>query len=122
MSLEASAQGNSTKCTESTTAILESVLHEMQTKLQNLLPLTLRLLIEGEPSKCKQGQAESVMMAGHMNQMVKMAEPQITDINEMALLGRKPAERAKEVNKGDGTEHKSKSRLQETELLCEESC
>ena len=61
------------------------------------------------------------MTAGRMNQTVGMAEPQITDIDEMALLGRKPAERAKEVNKGNGTEHKRKSRLQETELLCEES-
>ncbi|KIM57135.1 hypothetical protein SCLCIDRAFT_29081 [Scleroderma citrinum Foug A] len=120
-SLEALAQGNSAKCTESTTVILESALHETQTKLQDLLPLTLRLPIEGEPSKCKQGQAESIMTAGRMNQMVGMAEPQIVDVDEMALLGRKPVERAKEVDKGDGTEHKSKLRLQETELLCKES-
>ena len=60
-SIEASAKGTSAKCSETTPVILESALHEMQNWLQNSLPLTPRLPIEGEPSGCKQQAAESIV-------------------------------------------------------------
>ena len=62
-------------------------------------------------------------MARHMNGMVKLAEPtEIVDVDRMALLGGELVERACGVDEGDGTEHKGKLWLQETELLCKESC
>ena len=61
-SLEASAQGTSTKCSEMMTVILESTPHETQDQPQNSLPLTPRLPIEGKPSGCKQEVPESIVM------------------------------------------------------------
>ena len=121
-SLEALAKVTSAKCTETTAVVLESAPHKMQNQPQNSLPLTLRPPIEGGPSECKQEVVESIMMAERTNGMVKMAKPtEIADIDRMALLGGEPAERACGVNEGDGTEHEGKSRLQETNLLCEET-
>ena len=122
MSLGASAQGTSAKCAETTPVVLKSVLpHEMQTKLQNSLPLTPRPPIEGEPSGCKQEAAESIVTAGCTNGMVEMAEPtEIADIDGMALLGREPVERARGIGEGDKTEREAQSRLQESKLLCGE--
>ena len=122
----------------------------MQNQLQNSLPLTPRLPIEGEPSGCKQEAADSVVTAGRTNRMVRMAEPtEIADINlekaaldgepverahridkgdetdadvdRTALLGGEPAEMACRVDKGDGTEHGYQARLQQTGFYCEES-
>ena len=122
MKAEASAQGTSAKCTETTPVVLKSALpHETQTKLQNSLPLTPRPPIEGEPSRCKQEAAESVVMAGRANRTVETAEPtEIADVDGMALLGREPAERARGIGEGDEMERKAQSRLQETKLLCGE--
>ena len=149
MSSEDSAKGTSAKCAETTTVVLESAPHKMQNRLQNSLPLTPRLPIEGEPSGCKQEAADSVVMAGRTNRMVRMAEPtEIADINlekaapdgepverahridegdetdadvdRMALLGREPAEMACRVDKGDGMEHRD-LRLQQTNSYCKES-
>ncbi|KIM54280.1 hypothetical protein SCLCIDRAFT_31227 [Scleroderma citrinum Foug A] len=119
---EASAQGTSAKCTETTPVVLKSTLpHETQTKLQNSLPLTPRPPIEGEPSGCKQEVAESVVMAGRTNGTVETAEPtEIVDVDGMALLGREPAERARGIGEGDETEREAQSRLQELKLLCRE--
>ena len=121
MSLEASAKGNSAKCTEMTSVILESVLHKMQNLPQDLLLLTPRLPIEGEPNRCKQEVADSVVMAGRTNGTVKLAEPtEITDIDGMALLGREPAERARGISEGNEMEREAQLRLQELKLLCRE--
>ena len=49
---EASVQGTSAKCSETTTVVLKSTPHEMQTELQNSLQTTPRLPIEDEPSEC----------------------------------------------------------------------
>ena len=119
---EASAQGTSAKCTETTPVVLKSALpHETQTKLQNSLPLTPRPPIEGEPSGCKQEAVESVMTAGRANGMVETAEPtEIADVDGMALLGREPAERARGISEGDETEREAQSQLQESKLLCGE--
>ena len=105
-----------------TPVVLKSVLpHETQTKLQNSLPLTPRLPIEGEPSGCKQEAAESVVTAGRANGTVETAKPtEIADVDGMALLGREPAERARGIGEGDETERKAQSRLQELKLLCRE--
>ena len=150
MSSEDSAKGTSAKCAETTTVILESAPHEMQNRLQNSLPLTPRLPIEGEPSGCKQEAADSVVTAGRTNRMVRMVEPtEIADVNlekaapdgelaerahridegdetdadvdRTALLGGEPAEMACRVDKGDGTEHGYQARLQQTGFYCEES-
>ncbi|KIM57362.1 hypothetical protein SCLCIDRAFT_28844 [Scleroderma citrinum Foug A] len=142
-SFEASAKGTSTKCAEMTPVILESaLLHEMQTEPHNSLPLT--------PSRCKQEAADSVVMAGRTNGMVRMAEPtEIADVNlekaapdgelaerahridegdetdadidRTALLGGEPAEMACRVDEGDGTEHGYQVWLQQTGFYCEES-
>ena len=123
MSSEASAQGTSTNCTEMTPVMLESaLLHETQIEPQSSLPLTPRLPIEGEPSECKQEQAESVVMAGCTNRTAQLANPTETDvdINRTALLGREPAERVCRVDEGDG-EHESQSRIQQTKFFCEET-
>ena len=105
-SLEALAQGISTKCAETTSVILEGTPHKMQGQLQNSLPLTPRLPIEGEPSGCKQEVADSVVMAGCTNEMVGMTKPpqNDADVNRTALLGGKLAERACGVDEGDGME------------------
>ena len=123
-SLGASAQGTSAKCAETTPVMLKSVLpHETQTKLQNSLPLTLRLPVEGEPSGCKQEVVESVVTAGRTNGMVETAEPtEIMDVDRMALLGGEPAERVHIVDEGDETEREPQMRLQQTGFYCEESC
>ena len=116
-SFEASAQGTSAKCSETTPVVLESAPHEMQNWLQNSLPLTLRLPIEGEPSGCKQEVADSVVTAGRTNRMVGMTKPpkpQIANIDRTPPLGRKLAERAYGVNEGDGTKRESKSWLQQS--------
>ena len=122
MSSEASAQGTSTNCAETTPVMLESTLpHETQIELQSSLPLTPRLPIEGKPSECKQEQAESVVTAGCTNRTVQLANPTETDadVNRTALLGGEPAERVCRVDEGDG-EHESQSRIQQTYFYCEE--
>ena len=119
---EASVQGTSAKCTETTPVVLKSALpHETQTKLQNSLPLTPRPPIEGEPSRCKQEAAESVVTTGRANRTVETAEPtEIADVDGMALLGRELVERARGIGEGDETEREAQSRLQESKLLCGE--
>ena len=101
----------------------------------------------GEPCECEQEAANSVATARCMNGMVEITEPTIADVDRMALLGGEPVERAARVNKGsemdadvdrtpmlggepvmrdcgvdegDGTEHESKSQLQQTYFYCEE--
>ena len=120
---EASVEGTSAKCAEMTPVILESTLpHEMQTELQDSLPLTPRLPTDGEPSRCKQEVAESIMMAGCTNWTVEMAEPMDADadVDRMALLGGKPAERASGVDEGNEMERGCQTRLQQIEFYCEE--
>ena len=120
-SLEASVQGTSTKCIETTAVVLESTLHEMQNRSQYSLLLTPRPPIEGEPSGCKQEVADSVMMAGHTNGTVELAEPteMDADVDRMTLLGGEPVEKVCGVDEGNQTERESKSRLQQTKLYCE---
>ena len=141
-------KGTSAKCSEMTPVILESAPHKTQTEPQNSLPLTLRLPTAGEPSRCKQEAADSVVMAGQTNRTVQLAEPmEITDVNlEKAALGGEPAERAARVDEGgemdmdvdrtatlgrdpmtacgvdegDGMEHGYPMRLQQMKLYCEE--
>ena len=103
MSTEAPVEGTSAECAEMKTVVLESVPHEMQDQLQNSLQTTLRLPTEGKPSKCRQEAVDSVVTATHMN---GMAEPQITDVDGMAPLGRELAERARGIDKGNEMEHK----------------
>ena len=118
MSFEASAKGTSA---ETTPVILESMLHEPQTKLQSSLPLTPRPPIDGKPSACKQEVADSVTTAGRTNRTAKMAEPtEIADVDRTPLLGGEPAERASGVDEGDGMEHGYPTRLQQTILYCKE--
>ena len=107
MSLEALVQGTSTKRAEMTPVMLKSALpHEMQVELQDSLPLTPRLPIDGEPCKCKQEVADST-------------KPNVTDINSKVALGRDLAERVHIVDEG-GKEHKSPLQLQQMKLLCGE--
>ena len=97
--------------------MLKSVLpHEMQNRPQNSLPLTPRLPIDGEPCRCKQEAADSVVTAGRTNGMVETANlPEtIADVDRTAPLGGKPAERARGVDEGDGTEREPQSWLQQT--------
>ena len=62
-SLEASAQGTSTKHAETTPVMLKSALpHETQTEPHSSLPLTPRPPIEGKPNGCKQEAADSMVM------------------------------------------------------------
>ena len=120
MSLEASVQGTSAKCAETTPVVLKSVLpHETQTKLHSSPPLTPRPPIEGKPNGCKQEAADSVVMAGRMKWTVETAEPQFTDIDRKAVLGGELAERVHRVNKGD-KERKPQSQIQQIELYCKE--
>ena len=121
MSSEASAKGISARCTEMTSVILKSVPHETQNQPETSLLLTPRLPTDGEPSRCKQEVAESVVTAERANGTVEMVEPakMVVDINRTALLGRKPAETACEVNEGDGMECKD-LQLPKAELYCEE--
>ena len=120
-SLEALAKGTSAKCSETTPVVLKSTLHEMQNRQQNSLPLTSRPPIEGEPNACKQEAAESIVTAGRTNRMAKMAKPTIVDVDRTARPGIELASEACGVDKGDGTECKGKSQLQETNLLCKEA-
>ena len=120
-SLEALAKGTSAKCSETTPVVLKSTPHEMQNRPQNSLPLTSRPPIEGEPNACKQEAVESVVMAGRTNRMAEMAKPTIVDVDRTARLGIELASEACGVDEGDGTECEGKSRLQETNLLCEEA-
>ena len=121
-SYEASVKGISAECAETTSVILESALHEMQTEPHSSLPLTPRPPIEGEPRRCKQEVAESVVMATRTNGMVRLAKPtEITDIDRMTLLGGELAERVCGVDEGDGTERESKLRLQQMKLHCKEA-
>jgi len=101
MSLEALVKGNSTE-SAGTTVLLTGKLHETQNQPQNSLPLTPRLPIEGEPSECKQEAADSVVMAGCMNEAVQSANsPEMdADVNRTALLGRELAKRASGVDEG----------------------
>ena len=121
MSFEDSAKGISTECTEMTSVILKSAPHETQNQLETSLPLTSRLPTDGEPSRCKQEVAESVVTAERANGTVEMAEPteMVADVNRTALLGGEPAETACEVNEGDGTECKD-LQLLKAGLYCEE--
>ena len=114
-------EGTSAKHAEMTPVMLKSaLLHEMQNWLQNSLPLTLRLPIEGEPNECKQEVVDSMVMAGCTNGMVGLAEPtKIVDIDEKAVLGGELVERAHVIDEGDGTECKD-LRLPKAELYCEE--
>ncbi|KIM55812.1 hypothetical protein SCLCIDRAFT_30073 [Scleroderma citrinum Foug A] len=120
-SLEASAQGTSTKCAETTPVVLKSaLLHETQTELHSSLLLTPRPPIEGEPNRCKQEAVDSVVMAGCTKGMVKTAKPtEIADVDRTALLGGKLAERACGVDEGNGTERKDLW-LPKAELYCED--
>ena len=105
-SLEALVQGISAKCAEMTSIVLEGTLHETQDWLQNSLPLTPRLPIEGKPSRCKQEVADSVVTAGCTNGMVGMTKPpqNDTDIDRTPMLGEEPAMRDCGVDEGDGME------------------
>ena len=108
-SLEASAQGTSTKRAETTPVVLKSALpHETQTEPHSSLLLTPRPPIEGEPNGCKQEVADSMVTAGRTKGMVEMAKPtkMVADVNRTALLGREPAEMACEVDEGDRMERK----------------
>ena len=120
-SLEASAQGTSTKCIETTAVVLKSTPHKMQNRSQYSLPLTPRLPIEGEPSGCKQEVADSVMMAECTNGTVKLAKPNESDVDVdgKATLGSEPATVACGVNEGTETEHDGESQLQQTYFYCE---
>ena len=121
---EASAEGTSAECAEMTPVILESaLLHEMQTEPQDSLLLTPRLPTDGEPSRCKQEVAESIVMAGCTNWTVKMAEPTDADadVDRTALLSRKLAERASGVDEGDEMERGCQTRLQQIEFYCNET-
>ena len=103
--------------------MLKSALpHEMQTEPHSSLPLTPRPPIDGEPNECKQEAVDSVVTAGRMNRMVETAEPQIADVDRMALLGGEPAERVHIVDEGDETEREPQARLQQTNLLCGGIC
>ncbi|KIM53216.1 hypothetical protein SCLCIDRAFT_32076 [Scleroderma citrinum Foug A] len=121
-SYEALAKGISAECAEMTSVILESAPHEMQTEPHSSLLLTPRPPIEGEPRRCKQEVAESVVTATHTNGMVRLAKPtEITDIDRTTLLGGELAERVCGVNEGDGMERESKLRLQQMKLHCKEA-
>ena len=72
----------------------------MQNLLQDSLPLTPRPPIDGKPGECKQEVADSIVMAGHTNRMVRMAEPQIVDIDQTAMLGGEPVAEAYIVDDG----------------------
>ena len=119
-SLEASVQGTSTKCAETTPVVLKSVLpHETQTEPHSSLPLTPRPPIEGKPNRCKQEAADSVVTAGRTKRTVETAEPTIVDVNGKATLGREPAGMVHRVNKG-GEECEPQLQLQQTEFYCKE--
>ena len=117
-STEAPAMGTSTKCIEMTPVIFESMLHESQNWLQSSLPLTPRLPIEGEPSRCKQEVADSNVMATHTNGMAKPTDADI-DLEE-APLGGDLADRACRVDEGS-EEREPQLRPQETDLICKEA-
>ena len=116
-------KGTSTNCAEMTLVILESAPHKSQNQLQNSLPLTPRLPIEGEPSRCKQEAADSDVTAGHTNSMAEMAKPtKIADVDRTPMLGGEPATRDCGVDKGNRLEHEGKSHLQKTKFYCKEAC
>ena len=121
MSIEASAKGTSTKCSETTPVVLKSAPHEMQKLLQDSLQVTQRRLpTEGKSCMCKQEVVESIVMAGHMNGMAEMAKPNVMDVDRKAVLGRDLAERVHIVNKGDRTECEGKLQPQQTKFYCKE--
>ena len=94
--------------------------HEMQDQLHSSLLLTPRPPIEGEPNGCKQEVVDSVVTAGRIKGMVKMAKPtEIVDVDRTALLGGKPAERACGVDEGDSMECKDLC-IPKAEFYCEE--
>ena len=104
-----------------TLVILEGMPHETQNLLQDSLPLTPRPPIEGEPNRCKQEAADSMVTAGRTKGMVKTAKPTDVDVDsEKAPLGGDPAERACRVDEGDEMEREAQSQLQESKLLCGE--
>ena len=114
MSSEDSAKGTSAKCKEMTSVVLKSMLHEMQDQLQDSLQVT--------PYACEQEVVDGVVTAECTNGTAEMAKPtEIADIDRTALLGGELAERACGVDEGNGTECEGKSRLQETDLICEEA-
>ena len=116
MSLEASVQGTSAKCTETTSVILKSVPHEMQTEPHSSLLLTPRLPIEGKPSACKQVVVDSVVTATCMNGTAKAAKPteMVVDTDRTAPLGGELAIRVSGVSEGNETEHDGEPQLQQT--------
>ena len=121
MSLEALAQGTSAKCAETTPVVLEGTPHKLKTKLQSSLLLTLRLPIDGEPGRCKQEVADSIMAAECTKWTVETAEPNETDtdVNRTPMLGRELATRDCGVDEGDVTERKD-LRLLKAEFYCKE--
>ena len=76
----------------------------------------------GKPCECEQEAVNSVAMAGCTDGTVERAEPTVmdADVDRTATLGGDLVERVHIVGEGDGTERRD-LRLQETELLCEES-
>jgi len=110
------------ECTNGTLVLLTGEPHEMQNVLQDSLPLTLRLPIEGEPNACKQEVTDGVIMAECMKGMVKTAEPTetITDVDEGTTLGRGPVLEACGIDEGD-RECNSQLQPQQRNLYDEES-
>ncbi|KIM67352.1 hypothetical protein SCLCIDRAFT_21202 [Scleroderma citrinum Foug A] len=106
MSTEASVTGTSAECADGTLVLLEAT--------------PWRLPIEGEPCECEQEAVNGVVMAGCTNGTVETAEPQITDIDGMTLLGGGPAQRVGGVDEGD-KEHEPQTRLPKAEFYCEET-
>jgi len=115
-SLEALAEGTSTKRAEGPMAPCAATLHETQNVPQNSLPLTPRLPIDGKPGECKQEVANSVVTAGCTKGMVGMANlPEMdADVDRTALLGGEPAERVCGVDKGDKMDREYQLRIQQT--------
>jgi len=122
MSVEASAKGTSAESANGTTVLLTGELHETQNILQNSLPLTPRLPIDGKPGECKQEAADGVVMAECTKGTVEMAKPceMVADVDGKAALGRELAERACRVDEGNDTERDGQSRLQQIEFYCKE--
>ena len=79
--------------------------HETQTEPQSSLLLTPRPPIDGEPCKCKQEVADSLVMAECTNGMVQSANlPEIADTDGKAALCRELVERASRVDEGGETD------------------
>ena len=118
-SFKALAQGTSTKCAETTTVILKSMLHEMQDQLQNSLQTTPRLPTEGELSKCRQEAVDSIVTATCTNSTAKPTK-MVADVNRTAPLDGEPAETACGVDEGDEMECEPQMPLPKAEFYCKE--